>query len=147
MAHREASGAAGGRVIAHFEHAALPSLSIRGRGGRTYVVAWQDFITQMNTALADAGLALLPNTGSFTTSWDTTNYALTAGVFIEGFADKSWAVADWKRSTNQAEEQSAKRSSSVTPKAVRDPSCSATSGCVSRVGRRKAASARSSLRS
>jgi hypothetical protein len=75
---------------------AIPEL-----GGRTYIVAWQDFITQMNTALADAGLALLPNTGSFTTSWDTTNYALTASVFIEGFADKSWAVADWKRSTNQ----------------------------------------------
>jgi hypothetical protein len=75
---------------------AIPEL-----GGRTYIVAWQDFITQMNTALADAGLALLPNTGSFTTSWDTTNYALTAGVFIEGFADKSWPVADWKRSTNQ----------------------------------------------
>jgi hypothetical protein len=70
-------------------------------GGRTYIQAWQDFIAQMNGALADAGLALLPNTGSFTTSWDTTNYGLTAGVFIEGFADPSWAVADWKRSTNQ----------------------------------------------
>jgi len=75
---------------------AIPEL-----GGRTYIAAWQDFMTQMNTALADAGLALLPNTGSFTTSWDNTNYALTAGVFIEGFADRSWAVADWKRSTNQ----------------------------------------------
>ena len=75
---------------------AIPEL-----GGRTYIAAWQDFMMQMNTALADAGLALLPNTGSFTTSWDTTNYALTAGVFIEGFADTSWVVADWKRSTNQ----------------------------------------------
>jgi hypothetical protein len=75
---------------------AIPEL-----GGRTYIQAWQDFITQMNTALAGAGLALLPNTGSFTTSWDDTNYGLTAGVFIEGFADKTWAAADWKRSTNQ----------------------------------------------
>jgi hypothetical protein len=75
---------------------AIPEL-----GGRTYIQAWQDFITQMDGALAGAGLALLPNTGSFTTSWDTTNYALTAGVFIEGFADKTWAAADWKRSTNQ----------------------------------------------
>jgi hypothetical protein len=75
---------------------AIPEL-----GGRTYTVAWQDFITQMNTALADAGLALLPNTGGFTTSWDTTNYALTAGVFIEGFANKTWLVGDWKRSTNR----------------------------------------------
>jgi len=75
---------------------AIPEL-----GGRTYIAAWQDLMTQMNSALADAGLVLLPNTGSFTTSWDTTDYTLTAGVFIEGFADKSWAVADWKRSTNQ----------------------------------------------
>jgi hypothetical protein len=31
--------------------------------GRTYITAWQDFVTQMNDALAGAGLALLPNPG------------------------------------------------------------------------------------
>ena len=51
------------------------------------------------------------------------------------------------RSTNQADEQSAKRSSSVTPKEPREASCSRTSGCVMRVGRWKAPRARSSLRS
>ena len=35
-----------------------------------------------------------------------------------------------KRSTNHAEEQSAKRSSSVTPKELREPSCSRMSGLV-----------------
>jgi hypothetical protein len=75
---------------------AIPEL-----GGRTYVVAWQDFMTQLDAALAAAGLALLPNTGSFTTSWDTTDYSLTAGVFVEGFADPSFAPADWQRSMNE----------------------------------------------
>jgi hypothetical protein len=75
---------------------AIPAL-----GGRTYIVAWQDFMKQMDAALAAQGLALLPNTGSFTTSWDTTDYGLTAGVFIEGFADPKFAPADWQRSTNQ----------------------------------------------
>jgi hypothetical protein len=75
---------------------AIPEL-----GGRTYIVAWQDLMKQMDAALAAAGLALLPNTGSFTTSWDTTDYSLTAGVFIEGFADPKFATADWQRSTNE----------------------------------------------
>ena len=75
---------------------AIPEL-----GGRTYIVAWQDFVKQMDAALAAAGLALLPNTGSFTTSWDTTDYSLTAGAFIEGFADTKFAAADWQRSTNK----------------------------------------------
>jgi hypothetical protein len=75
---------------------AIPEL-----GGRTTIVAWQDFIKQMDAALAAEGLALLPNTGSFTTSWDTTDYSLTAGAFIEGFADPTFAPADWQRSTNK----------------------------------------------
>jgi hypothetical protein len=70
-------------------------------GGETYIQAWQTFMTGFNAALAAQGLALIPNTGSFTTSWDTTDYSLTAGVFVEGFADPSFASADWQRSTNQ----------------------------------------------
>ena len=46
-------------------------------------------------------MPLIPNTGSFTTSWDTTDYSLTAGVFVEGFADPTFAPADWQRSMNQ----------------------------------------------
>ncbi len=70
-------------------------------GGQTYIEAWQAFMTDFNAALAAAGLALIPNTGSFTTSWDTTDYSLTAGVFVEGFADPTFAPADWQRSMNQ----------------------------------------------
>ncbi len=70
-------------------------------GGQTYIEAWQAFMTDFNAALGAAGLALIPNTGSFTTSWDTTDYSLTAGVFVEGFADPSFAPADWQRSMNQ----------------------------------------------
>jgi hypothetical protein len=70
-------------------------------GGETYIQAWQTFMTGFNAALAAQGLPLIPNTGSFTTSWDTTDYSLTAGVFVEGFADPSFAPADWQRSMNQ----------------------------------------------
>jgi hypothetical protein len=70
-------------------------------GGETYIQAWQDFMTDFNAALAAQGLPLIPNTGAFTTSWDSTDYSLTAGVFVEGFADPSFAPADWQRSMNQ----------------------------------------------
>src|SRR6185312_13765969 len=70
-------------------------------GGETYVEAWQAFMTDFNAALAATGVPLIPNTGSFTTSWDTTDYSLTAGVFVEGFADPTFAPADWQRSMNQ----------------------------------------------
>jgi hypothetical protein len=70
-------------------------------GGQTYVEAWQSFMTDFDAALAAQGVPLIPNTGAFTTSWDTTDYSLTAGVFVEGFADPSFAPADWQRSMNQ----------------------------------------------
>jgi hypothetical protein len=70
-------------------------------GGQTYIQAWQSFMTDLDGALAARGVPLIPNTGAFTTSWDTTDYSLTAGVFVEGFADPSFAPADWQRSMNQ----------------------------------------------
>jgi hypothetical protein len=84
-----------------FANTGVRDTAIPELGGRTYIMAWQDFMKQMDAALAAEGLALLPNTGSFTTSWDTTDYSLTAGVFVEGFADTSMAPADWQRSTNE----------------------------------------------
>ena len=66
------------------------------------------------------------------------NFASTSASIVRG---------ERKRSTNHADEQSAKRSSSVTLNVVREPSCSRTSGCVIRVGRSNAPSARSSRRS
>lgn len=67
-------------------------------GGQTYIQEWQDWIADLAARLP---VPLLPNTGSFTTSWDTTDYTLTPGAFVEGFADPSWSAADWQRSTNQ----------------------------------------------
>ncbi len=77
-------------------------------GGQTYIQAWQTFMTGLDAALGARGVPLIPNTSAFTTGWDTTNYELTAGVFIEGFAAPSFAVADWQRSTNQILDLAAK---------------------------------------
>jgi hypothetical protein len=77
-------------------------------GGETYIQAWQTFMTGLDAALGAQGLPLIPNTSAFSTGWDNTNYELTAGVFIEGFADPSFAVADWQHSTTQILDLAAK---------------------------------------
>ena len=64
-----------------------------------------------------------------------------------GSTSASIVLGSRSRSTNHADEQSEKRSSSVTLKLVRSPRYSRTSGWCSRVGRRNARSARSSRRS
>src|SRR5439155_11214350 len=33
--------------------------------------------------------------------WDTTDYSLSAGAFVEGFADPGFSQPDWKASTNE----------------------------------------------
>jgi len=70
-------------------------------GNQSYIQSWQAWIKPLNDALAAKGIPLIPNTSAFTTTWDNTNYDLTAGIFSEGFADPSFATADWKASTNQ----------------------------------------------
>ncbi len=70
-------------------------------GGRTFVEAWESFITGLEAALAARGIPLIPNTGAFVTTWDPTRYDLTAGVFVEGFASPGFSVPDWKASTNR----------------------------------------------
>jgi hypothetical protein len=70
-------------------------------GGRTFVEAWQSFIISLDAALAAHGVPLIPNTGAFVTTWDPTRYDLTAGVFVEGFADPGFTEPDWKASTNR----------------------------------------------
>ena len=64
-------------------------------GGMTYIQGWQSWISALNTSLAASGIALIPNTGPFVTGWDNTNYALTAGIFSEGFAGTGFAESDW----------------------------------------------------
>ena len=70
-------------------------------GGLTWIAAWQQWIGALDASLEAANLPLIPNTSAFTTTWDTTDYTRTAGIFVEGFADPSFTVTDWKASTNQ----------------------------------------------
>ena len=70
-------------------------------GGKTYIQVWQTWIAALDAALAAKGIPLIPNTGAFITGWDNTDYSLTAGIFSEGYADPSFAPADWKASTTQ----------------------------------------------
>jgi hypothetical protein len=70
-------------------------------GNRSFIQAWEAWMTTLNTNLANQGIPLIPNTSAFVTSWDDTNYGLTAGAFVEGFADPTWATSDWKASTNE----------------------------------------------
>jgi hypothetical protein len=70
-------------------------------GGQTYIQVWQTWIAKLNDDLATKGIPLIPNTGDFTTTWDNTDYSLTAGIFSEGYADLSTSDTDWKASTNE----------------------------------------------
>ena len=65
------------------------------------IAAWQTWMQKLNDDLAAKGIPLIPNTSAFTTSWDTTNYGLTAGIFDEGFAGTDFAMADWVASTDE----------------------------------------------
>jgi hypothetical protein len=70
-------------------------------GGRSWIAAWEDWIAELDTALAREGIPLIPNVGALATTWDNTNYGLTAGVFCEGFLDPGLDTADWKAAANQ----------------------------------------------
>jgi hypothetical protein len=69
-------------------------------GNQSFIAAWQTWMAALDTTLAARGIPLIPNTSAFVTSWDNTDYSRTAGAFVEGFADPSWATSDWKASTN-----------------------------------------------
>jgi hypothetical protein len=70
-------------------------------GGKSWVTAWQEWIAQLDRSLAAEGIPLIPNSGAFATTWDNTDYSLTAGVFSEGFCDPGLATNDWKAAVNQ----------------------------------------------
>jgi hypothetical protein len=69
-------------------------------GNRTFIQAWTAWIATLDAALGSKELALIPNIGPGITGWDPTPYDLTAGAFSEGYADPSFAEADWELSTN-----------------------------------------------
>jgi putative glycosyl hydrolase-like family 15 (GHL15) protein len=70
-------------------------------GNATWISGWEAWMSALSATLAAQGVPLIPNTGPFTTTWDNTNYALTPGIFSEGFADTSFAESDWRASTNE----------------------------------------------
>ena len=70
-------------------------------GGRSWIAAWEDWITGLDRALSARGIPLFPNVGSLVTTWDNTNYSLAAGVFSEGFLDPGFSTEDWKAAADQ----------------------------------------------
>ncbi len=70
-------------------------------GNQSFISAWQEWMSALDTTLAAKGIPLIPNTSAFVTGWDDTDYSLTAGAFVEGFASTSFVTADWKASTNE----------------------------------------------
>jgi Hypothetical glycosyl hydrolase family 15 len=70
-------------------------------GSATWIHAWETWISALDATLAAQGIPLIPNTGPFVTTWDSTNYGLSAGIFSEGFADPTFALADWQASTDE----------------------------------------------
>ena len=70
-------------------------------GGKTYIQAWEAWISALDAKLRAKGIALIPNDGSLVTGWDTTDYSLTSGMFSEGFGDPGFAPADWVLATNK----------------------------------------------
>jgi hypothetical protein len=70
-------------------------------GGKTWIAAWEEWIADLNRSLATKGIPLIPNVGGLTTTWDTSNYSLTTGVFCEGFLDPAFSPADWRAAADQ----------------------------------------------
>lgn len=70
-------------------------------GDKTWIAAWEEWIADLNRALAAKGIPLIPNVGALTTTWDNSDYSLTEGVFCEGFLDPTFATADWEAALDQ----------------------------------------------
>ncbi|MBS1819463.1 MAG: hypothetical protein JSU08_16140 [Acidobacteria bacterium] len=70
-------------------------------GNRTWIDVWHEWIADLDAALGRRGIPLIPNVGAFATSWDNTDYSLTAGVFCEGFLDPTFDEQDWRSAANQ----------------------------------------------
>ena len=95
------------------------------------------FVSSTRSTPSSFGMPL-KNLCSALCATEPRNFGSTSASIVRGSSS---------RSTNQADEQSEKRSSSVTLKLVRSPRYSSTSGWRSSVGRRNACNARSRRRS
>jgi hypothetical protein len=70
-------------------------------GNQTWIEAWQGWIADLDAALEARGVPLIPNVGPLITTWDTTDYSLSAGAFSEGFLDPGFAESDWRDAIDQ----------------------------------------------
>ena len=70
-------------------------------GGSSWIAAWQDWMADLDASLAARGIPLIPNVGALATTWDNTDYSLTAGAFCEGFLDPGLSEDDWHAAANQ----------------------------------------------
>lgn len=91
-------------------------------GNQTWIEAWQAWMSTLNATLAAEGIPLIPNTSAFVTSWDNTDYSLTAGAFVEGFADTHFAESDWQASTSELLSLAAKDKLMILQNYLQDPS-------------------------
>jgi hypothetical protein len=70
-------------------------------GGRSWTAAWNDWIADLDRFLAGRNIPLIPNVGALTTTWDDSDYTLTAGAFSEGFLDPAFVESDWRAAVEQ----------------------------------------------
>jgi hypothetical protein len=70
-------------------------------GGRSWIAAWEDWIADLDRSLSSRGVPLIPNIGSLVTTWDNSDYSLSAGAFCEGFLDPGFSTQDWIAAANQ----------------------------------------------
>jgi hypothetical protein len=94
-------GGSGAGQDARLAATAARSTTFTELGGATWIAAWQTWISALSATLSAKGIPLIPNTSAFTTSWDNTDYTLSPGAFVEGFAGTGFAVSDWQASTNE----------------------------------------------
>jgi hypothetical protein len=70
-------------------------------GNKTYIEAWEGWLSALDAKLKAKGIALIPNDGGLTTGWDTTDYSLTSGMFSEGFANPMDSESDGALATDK----------------------------------------------
>src|SRR6185369_7907116 len=62
---------------------------------------WEDWIADLDHSLSTKAIPLIPNVGGLVTTWDNSDYSLSAGAFCEGFLDPAFSTEDWKAAANQ----------------------------------------------
>ncbi len=70
-------------------------------GNRSWIDAWEDWMRDLDTFMSRRGIPVIPNVGALVTSWDNTDYSVSAGAFLEQFAEPEFDPNDWVSATNQ----------------------------------------------